>query len=375
MARGGYVGSPLVAPCDVGLDGAWEASEHGLASAVSSRPSHMGEIDRVRAIDACGGDGAAVGHCVRRRLWPSVGYGLPFISYFPFLIAAAIWGGARGGVIALAVSAAAAERLFFRADDPLRHWAVGSFVISGGLIILAGALLAEAVRVSRDREQRLEAAEAQLRVLVGELAHRGRNAITVLMAIVSQSMRKAGSLKEAEQIINARLNALARAQDEVLKAEGGATSLPALLSRTLEPFDLARFELDCEGDALVHPDAAAAICLVVHELATNAVKYGALSTGGRVHVGCRERDGKSRIEWRETSGPKVEPPEALGFGHRLLRMALSPHGGSATRRFEPDGVVCEIEVPTPEVRAGARRSSQSGSRLLRTAPSADLAAP
>jgi len=279
-----------------------------------------------------------------------VGYSLPFISYFPFLLAASIWGGARGGVVALAVSAILAGRLFFRSDDPLLPWALGSFVISGGFIILAGSLLAEAVRLSRDREKRLEATEAELRTLVGELAHRGRNAITVLMAVVSQSVRRASSLEEAEQIINARLDALGRAQDEVLKAEGRATSLSALLSRTLEPFDLARFQLECEGSAVVNPDAAAAVCLVIHELATNAVKYGALSTGGRVHVQCREDDGKSQVEWRETGGPKVEPPKAHGFGHRLLSMALSPHGGRATRRFEPDGVVCELEIPMPEVR-------------------------
>ena len=302
-----------------------------------------------------------------------VGYGLPFISYFPFLLAAAIWGGARGGVVALAVSAILASQLFFRPHDPLLPWALGSFVLSGGFIILAGALLAEAVRVSRDREQRLQATEAQLRTLVGELAHRGRNAITVLMAVVSQSIRRAGSLQEAEQIINARLDALARAQDEVLKAGGGATSLPALLSRTLEPFDLARFELECEGAALVNPDAAAAVCLVVHELATNAVKYAALSSGGRVHVRCRETDGKSRVEWRETGGPKVEPPEAHGFGHRLLSMALSPHGGAATRRFEPDGVVCEIEIPMPEARAKGRPLSRSEPLAMRAVSSADLA--
>lgn len=286
-----------------------------------------------------------------------VGYNLPFVSYFPFLLAASIWGGGRGGVVALAVSAMVAGQLFFRPEDPLLLWALGTFVLSGGVIVLAGALLAEAVRVSRDREQRLEATEAQLRTLVGELAHRGRNAITVLMAVVSQSMRKAGSLEEAEQIINARLDALGRAQDEVLKAEGGPTSLPALLSRTLEPFDLARFEIHCEGSAVVKPEAAAAVCLVVHELATNAVKYGALSSAGRVHVRCRESEGKSRVSWRETGGPKVKPPEAHGFGHRLLRMALSPHGGSATRHFEPDGVVCEIEVPSPEVQAGQRLQS------------------
>jgi len=275
--------------------------------------------------------------------------------------------------VALCVSAIFAGRLFFRPDDPLRLWALGSFVIAGGFVILAGSLLAEAVRVSRDREQRLEATEAQLRTLVGELAHRGRNAITVLTAVVSQSIRRAGSLKEAEQIINARLEALGRAQDEVIKAEGGATSLPALLSRTLEPFDLARFELDFDGAPAVDPDAAAAVCLVIHELATNAVKYGALSTTGRVHILCRGEHGKSRVEWRETGGPNVEPPDANGFGHRLLRVALAPHGGRATRRFEPEGVVCQIEIPTPDVPSGApiRLSSELPPRPA--ASSADTA--
>lgn len=279
------------------------------------------------------------------------GYGLPFVSYFPFLLAAAIWGGARGGAIALVASAAAAGHLFFRADDPLRPWALGSFVVSGGLIILAGALLAQTIRMSRDREQRLEAAEAQLRVVVGELAHRNRNAITVLMAIVSQSIRNAGSLDEAEEVINARLDALGRAQDEILKAGGGPTPLAALLARTLAPFDLARFDIHSEDAALVDPDAAAAVCLIVHELATNAVKYGALSGGGRVTVRCGERAGKSRIEWREIGGPRVEAPTALGFGHRLLSTALSARGGSATRRFAPGGVECEIELPTARINA------------------------
>jgi two-component sensor histidine kinase len=303
-----------------------------------------------------------------------VGYNLPFVGYFPFLLAASIWGGAWGGGAALTVSAVLAGRLFFRSDDPLLPWAMGSFVLSGGVLILAGALLAEAVRVSRDREQRLQAKEAQLRTLVGELAHRGRNAVTVLMAIVSQSMRKAGSLQEAEQIINARLDALARAQDEVLRAEGGATSLAALVSRTLEPFDLTQFEIECEGSPAVNPEAAAAVCLVVHELATNAVKYGALSGGGRVQVRCRESDGKSRVSWRETGGPKVTAPESNGFGHRLLRMALAPHGGSATRRFEPDGVVCELEAPSPKADASEPYPTQPGVRLLRVRASNDVTA-
>ncbi|WP_068878238.1 MULTISPECIES: sensor histidine kinase [unclassified Phenylobacterium] len=317
---------------------------------------------------------AAAATALRWAVNSFIGYSLPFITYFPFLLAASIWGGAWGGVVALVASALFAGRLFFHPDDPLRMWALGSFVIAGGFVIAAGALLAEAVRVSRDREQRLEATEAQLRTLVGELGHRGRNAISVLMAIVTQSIRRAGSLEEAEQIINARLEALGRAQGEVLKAEGGAASLPALLSRTLEPFDLTRFELECDGAAVVHPDAAAGVCLVIHELATNAVKYGALSAQGRVRVCCRAHGGKSHLEWREIGGPKVEPPQAHGFGHRLLRGALSPHGGSATRRFEPDGVVCEIEIPTADAPSRVAVHAKSELPPRSTAGSADVAA-
>jgi two-component sensor histidine kinase len=275
-----------------------------------------------------------------------LGFGSPFISYFPFLLAASIWGGARGGAIAMVLSAVAAGRLFFAPDDAVRLWALGSFAISGGFIVAAGALLAEAVRVSRDREARLEATEAQLRTMVSELAHRGRNAIAVLMAIVSQSIRRAGSLEEAEQIINARLDALGRAQDEVLKAEGKPVALSTLLSRTLEPFDLARFHITCDLTPVVEPEAAAAVSLIVHELATNAVKYGALSGAGRVDLQCHGGQ-TSRIVWREVGGPKVTPPTRHGFGRRLLDVALTQHGGRTSRRFEPDGVICEIEVPAP----------------------------
>lgn len=288
---------------------------------------------------------AAAATALRWSTTSVLGFGLPFISYFPFLLAASIWGGARGGAIALVLSAAASGWLFFAPGDPARAWATGSFVISGGLVVVAGALLAEAVRVSRDRERRLEMTEAQLRTVASELAHRGRNAITVLMSIVSQSIRRAGSLEEAEQVINSRLEALARAQDEIFRAEGKSAPVSALLARNLEPFDLSHFAIRCDPAPAVGLDAAGAVSLILHELATNAVKYGALSGGGRVEIDCQQAGPVTRIVWREVGGPRVESPTAYGFGQRLLTMALAPLGGRASRRFEPAGVVCEIEIP------------------------------
>lgn len=253
---------------------------------------------------------AVAATAIRWTLVSFLGQNFPFITYFPLLLAASIWGGLRGGLIALVLSAAMAGQLFMRPDEPLRLWALGAFVVSGGVITLAGALLAEAVRIARDRERQLLAREAELRILVGELAHRGQNAITVLMAIVSQSLRNAGSLRDAEQTINARLDALRRAQGEVLKAHGGPTPLRALLLRTLEPFDLTRFEIRHAGCPKVKPEAATALCLVVHELATNAVKYGALSGPGRVYIESKDAAGAMYVRWTERGGPRVTPPDS-----------------------------------------------------------------
>src|SRR5689334_10389090 len=88
---------------------------------------------------------AGIASALRWAILPIIAYNLPFISYFPFLLAASIWAGARGGLVALALSALVAGEMFFRRDDPLLPWAVGSFLVSGGCIVLAGALLAEAV--------------------------------------------------------------------------------------------------------------------------------------------------------------------------------------------------------------------------------------
>ncbi len=300
----------------------------------------------VRAI-IVGAGTAGVGVLIRFALQPVLETDSPFITFFPALLGAALWGGTGAGLICLSLCCAAALAFFFPQTD-LQHqvWAVLAFLVSGGLLSLAGSVLASTVRQLRESHRQMEAAQGDLRTLVNELAHRGRNGLTVIMAIINQSARTAETAQELAEIVSARLNAMALAQDEVARRGGNSAALGDLLARTLSPFDLDRFVFAPSPTLEVLSETATALALLTHELATNAVKYGALSApDGQVRVAWEAEQGSVRLLWREHGGPPVTEPKGEGFGTRLLKMALVSQGGRAGRRFEADGVVCEIDFP------------------------------
>lgn len=224
-----------------------------------------------------------------------------------------------------------------------------------GVLLGAGAMAAVLLRRGRDPAAGpAKAAETptQLQTLVSELAHRNRNALFVIMAIVSQSARAANSAEEAERIINARLAALLRAQEVILHADGASARLGLLIQRALEPFDLTRVAVSPGPEVQVESDVAVGLGLLFHELATNALKYGALSLPqGRVLIDWSLEADVARLVWREVGGPPVAEPAQKGFGSRLLDTALVPQGGKVERRFEPDGLVCVLMIPGPAVAA------------------------
>ena len=223
------------------------------------------------------------------------------------------------------------------------------------------------MRELRQRQVKLADTQAQLQTLVGELAHRNRNALFVIMAIVSQSARGAASATEAEKSINARLQALLRAQDVVVQSDGGVAHLQLLLEKSLEPFDLARFDVAPAPEMELTSELAVGLGLLFHELATNALKYGALSkAGGRVQIGWTRDGGLATCTWTEVGGPAVSPPSKKGFGSRLLDVALIPQGGKAERRFEPQGLVCELRIPSA---APAQSPALPGAVFARTVAS------
>jgi two-component sensor histidine kinase len=292
---------------------------------------------------------------------------LPFITYFPAMVIAAAVGGYAGGLASLAVAALAAA-LLLTPFDRASVWAYVSFFLAGGVVVAVGAALADSVRQLRLNRAKLGETQGQLKTLVDELAHRNRNALFVIMSIVSQSARTAASAAEAERIINARLEALVRAQDVVVRTDGASASLRPLFELAVEPFDLSRFEIAAAPDFRVEADVAIGLGLLFHELATNAVKYGALATpDGRVQVTWTLEAQAARFTWKEVGGRKVAPPSRKGFGGRLVDVALVPQGGKAERRFEADGLVCELLIPPPAKSPTERKGPAPGAAFSRAA--------
>lgn len=191
-------------------------------------------------------------------------------------------------------------------------------------------------------------AEERRTLVLRELAHRAKNGIMVMMTLVAQTARTAADVREFEALLSARLQAMADSQDLVTQASGRPLRLGDLLDRALTPFDPARFDVGPGvRDIDVASDMALALALLMHELSTNAVKYGALSiAGGRVSL---TRDtspsGMAQLCWRERGGPQVTPPKRRGFGSRLLEVALRNSGGCAVTRYASEGLEADICFP------------------------------
>jgi PAS domain S-box-containing protein len=196
-----------------------------------------------------------------------------------------------------------------------------------------------------DITQRKET-EERLRLITRELGHRAKNGLAMMQAIVAQSARTASSVAELESMISGRIGAMSRAQD-LITAEHRALPLIPLVKAAIEAFDGKRIVIAPSlGEAELSGTLAFSLTLLLHELATNATKYGALSNPtGKVHI-LRETGapGQVVVVWRERGGPAVSAPARQGFGTRLLKIALKPHGEAITQ-FAPEGFEARLTFP------------------------------
>lgn len=198
---------------------------------------------------------------------------------------------------------------------------------------------------SRDLTE-MKAAEAMQRLMVNELNHRVKNSLAIVQSIASQTLRGATDLQAAREALESRIGSLARAHDLLTDRSWSGADLAAVVARALEPFEASRLEVS--GPTVdVPPRHALALSMALHELATNAAKYGALSNAaGRVQVRWTvDGTGMLRLEWLESGGPPVLPPQRRGFGSRLLKDGLMRELAGETRLdYAPTGLRCEIEV-------------------------------
>ena len=191
-------------------------------------------------------------------------------------------------------------------------------------------------------------------ILVSELNHRAKNSLAMVRAIASQTLGTATSLEAAQLAFDARLGALARGHDLLTHGDWVGTDLDSVVKATVEPHGGEdRFRI--EGPVVkLTPATALTFTMALHELCTNAAKYGALSKeNGHVTV-VWQVTGKGtekllHLKWTEKDGPPVTPPKRKGFGSRLIEKALAMElSGEVRINYEVSGVICTIVAPLPE---------------------------
>jgi two-component sensor histidine kinase len=273
-------------------------------------------------------------------LWPAIGGAALLIA----LGVAAAFGFARPisrdvrGLVAEADALAAGRPL-----DPAPSHLQEIAEVRGSLQAAADILRA------RDDDARKAAERQQL--MINELNHRVKNTLVVVQSLARHSLRSTsdqGGGDNGLSQFNDRLYTLASAHDLLTRRNWEGADLGELLSEALKPYAT---QVTLDGPPLpLAPNAAVALAMIFHELATNASKYGALSTeSGKVAVSW-SLGGHTllTIEWRERGGPLVKPPERGGFGSRLIAASLKGDlAGSATFDYAPEGLTCVMSIIAP----------------------------
>jgi PAS domain S-box-containing protein len=239
--------------------------------------------------------------------------------------------------------------LFFGHDQPGIFRQDERELIAG--IAAHAAIAMENARLHQAAQQEVEQrrrAEETSALLLNEIKHRVKNTLAIIQAIAVRTFRKAPA-EERESFI-ARLHALASTHDLLSEEQWDRAAVAVIVRRALTPFqDRARQRFRLEGpETRINADKALLLAMALHELATNAVKYGSLSTQtGGVSIRWETMDGPQgpqlKLQWWESGGPPVAPPTRKGFGTGLIERAFN-HQGGAQFEFRPDGIVCALQL-------------------------------
>jgi two-component sensor histidine kinase len=273
-----------------------------------------------------------------------------FTTFYPAVLFAALVGGAGPGILAVILGGLICWWEFLvpytsllplsRADEINLLTYFGASI----LIVLATDHYRKLTKQLRDEE-------AFRALAVDELAHRLKNKVATILAIVDFRLRRHPELREE---IIASLAALMATDDLINQAQGEGADIHDILSTEFAPYHPSRIATS-GPNCFLSPKLAVTIALLVHELATNAAKYGALSNStGKLTVHWSLSDGWLNLRWQESGGPSVSQPTHAGFGSRLFRRALEPFAGNVDATFAPTGLVCKLSLALPGPRSGAQ---------------------
>jgi PAS domain S-box-containing protein len=257
------------------------------------------------------------------------------------------------------------EKRFIRKDGRVIWIAVRSSTVRD-----AGGHFLYGVRVVQDVTERKESEERQ-KLLIDELNHRVKNTLATVQSLATQTARGTHTPEDFRRAFEGRLIALSQAHDQLTRRHWKSADLRDIVEAATAPH-LARSheaqdQIAIDGEPItVTPRVALTLALGLHELTTNATKYGALSVpAGRIDVVWRiERQSPQppllRIEWRERGGPPVIAPERQGFGTRFIEGSVASElQGKARLNYDPAGLVCTMEIPLDSVTSEVDGNAQT----------------
>jgi len=287
----------------------------------------------------------ALGYLARLAVDAIIPGQVPFVTYYPAVMAASLIAGIRSGALAVAISTPLALLVFGAFPFAITMiWLVLASVVAIG----CGLAYDLRTRLRTERDE-LARTKQKLELVIREQTHRAKNTFAILSALAQQSAKGATNVEEFRDRLTERVRALSSAYNLMSTTDADApVHLDKLVSLSLAPFTDSfgqRLRIVGGPTIAIAPSAAIPLALCLHELATNAVKYGALSSAaGEVTCDWARSDaGLCVLRWIESGGPAVDKPRNSGFGTRMIGAALNGvPGGSALVRFERDGVRCEL---------------------------------
>lgn len=264
--------------------------------------------------------------------------GVPFVTFVPVLVLSAVFLQWQFAALAAVMSLGTVVLLFgpyARIEFTVANYVLwGAFAFSAAFIIGTGHLMREMIL-------ELDAQSARTRIFNAELQHRTKNMLQMVRALASRAARTTDPA-EFYTTLSGRLDALAKANDMLGPGTRQTCAVADLVAAAMQPFPTAAITA-AGTDCAIAGDAGVQLMMALHELGTNAMKYGALSIdSGQVTISWERRNGLVELHWVESGGPPVLPPANNGLGSRLL----SPGGPlkAVQLDFRPQGVMCRLAV-------------------------------
>ncbi|NGP17122.1 sensor histidine kinase [Devosia aurantiaca] len=253
-------------------------------------------------------------------------------------------------IVQMAIDGSAVQGIEAHAPNAPR---VKDYQISAAPLQVGEDAVSGCVITMVDMSQR-KAAERQQLLLMRELDHRVKNTLALVLSIAGRTLHHEDTLEGFQKAFTGRIQALAATHNLLADNSWTDLTIADVVQAELAPHGGGIGRIRIEGlERNIAPRAAIALGLVIHELATNAAKYGSLSTrDGRIDVRTTGVDNETfRIEWRESGGPTVAVPTRKGFGQNVIARSLqyTPSGG-AEIEYAPEGVICRIALPVEDLR-------------------------